>query len=176
MFWLWRSLYHPWWRHQMETFSALLAICAGNSPVPSEFPAQMPVTRSFDVFFDLRRNKRLRKQSWGWWFETLSRPVWRHCNVDQTNMMGYGYASCETTTHESIYYYINCVLRLWITSWQLGSSVCILKEVALESIMQISPEQDASIYNHTKYHIWIYPVSYFSPRALSKVHTPNSYR
>ena len=38
------------WRHQMETFSALLAICAGSSPVPSEFPAQMPVTRSFDVF------------------------------------------------------------------------------------------------------------------------------
>ena len=31
--------YSPWWRHQMETFSALLAICAGNSPVPGEFPA-----------------------------------------------------------------------------------------------------------------------------------------
>ena len=29
-----------WWRHQMETFSALLAICAGNSPVPGEFPTQ----------------------------------------------------------------------------------------------------------------------------------------
>ena len=38
-----------WWRHQMETFSALLAICAGNSPVHVEFPAQRPVTRSFDV-------------------------------------------------------------------------------------------------------------------------------
>ena len=67
----------PWWRHQMETFSALLA---GNSPVPSEFPAQRPVTRSFDVFFVPRLNKRLSKQSWGWWFETLSRPLWRHCN------------------------------------------------------------------------------------------------
>ena len=65
----------------METFSTLLAICAGNSPVPGEFPAQRPVTRSFDVFFDLRLNKRLRKQSWGWWFETLSRPLWRHCNA-----------------------------------------------------------------------------------------------
>ena len=43
----------------METFSALLAICAGNSPVPGEFPTQRPVTRSFDVFFDLRPNKRL---------------------------------------------------------------------------------------------------------------------
>ena len=45
------------------------------------FPAQRPVTRSFDVFYDLRLNKRLSKQSWGWWFETLSRPLWRHRNV-----------------------------------------------------------------------------------------------
>ena len=64
----------------METFSALLAICAGNSPVPGEFHAQRPMTRSFDVFFDLRLNKRLSDQSWGWWFETLSRPLWRHRN------------------------------------------------------------------------------------------------
>ena len=62
-----------WWRHQMETFSALLALCVGNSPVSGEFPAQRPVTRSFDVFFDLCLNKRLGKQSWGWWFETPSR-------------------------------------------------------------------------------------------------------
>ena len=68
------------WRHQMETFSALLAICAGISPVPGEFPAQRPVTRSFDVFFDLCLNKRPSKQWWGWWFETLSGPLWRHCN------------------------------------------------------------------------------------------------
>ena len=53
-------------RHQMEKFSALLALRAGNSPVTGEFPAQRPVTRSFDVFFYLRPNKRLSKQSWGW--------------------------------------------------------------------------------------------------------------
>ena len=69
-----------WWRHQMETFSALLTICAGNSPVPCEFPAQRPETRSFGIFFDLRLYKRLSKQSWGWWFETLPRPLWRHTN------------------------------------------------------------------------------------------------
>ena len=63
----------------MDTFSALLAICAGNSPVTGECPAQRPVTRSFDVFY-LRLNKRLSKQSRGWWIETLSRPLWRHCN------------------------------------------------------------------------------------------------
>ena len=43
---------------------------------------QMSVTRSFDIFFDLRLNKRLSKQSWGWWFETLSCPLWRQCNVE----------------------------------------------------------------------------------------------
>ena len=43
----------------METFSAWLAICAENSPVPGEFPAEWPVTWSFNVFFDLRPNKRL---------------------------------------------------------------------------------------------------------------------
>ena len=64
----------------METFSALLALCAGNSPVSGEFPAQRPVTRSFDVFYDICLNKRLSKQSWGWWFETPSSPLWRHCN------------------------------------------------------------------------------------------------
>ena len=58
--------------------------CAGNSPVPGEFPTQRPVTRSFDVFFHLRLNKRLSKQSWGWWFQTLSRPLWRQCNVLQS--------------------------------------------------------------------------------------------
>ena len=52
--WVKRSI--PWWRHQMVTFSALLAICAGNLLVIGEFPTQGPVTRSFDVFFDLRLN------------------------------------------------------------------------------------------------------------------------
>ena len=65
----------------METFSALLAICAGNSPVPGEFSTQRPVTGSFDVFFDLRPYKRLSKQWWGWWIETQSCPLWRHCNA-----------------------------------------------------------------------------------------------
>ena len=70
----------PWWRHQMETFSALLVLCAGNSLVTGEFPTQRPVTLSFDVSFDLRLNKCLSKQSRGWWFETPSRSLWRHRN------------------------------------------------------------------------------------------------
>ena len=70
-----------WRRHQKETFSALLDLCAGNSPFTAEFPLQRSVMRSFDVFFDLRLNKRLSKQSLGWWFEKPSRPLWRHYNV-----------------------------------------------------------------------------------------------
>ena len=50
----------------METFSSLLAFCERNSPVTDEFPARRPVTRGVDVFFDLRLNKQLSKQSWGW--------------------------------------------------------------------------------------------------------------
>ena len=63
-----------WWRHQMETISALLALCVGNSPVPVNSPHKRPVTRSFD----LRLNKRMSKQPWGCWFETLSWTWWRH--------------------------------------------------------------------------------------------------
>ena len=71
----------PWWRHQMETVSALLAICAGNPPVNGEFPAQRQVTGSFDDFFDPRLNKHLSKQWRGWLFETPTRPSWRHSNA-----------------------------------------------------------------------------------------------
>ena len=88
--WAWQSKvlsieirwwYFSRWHHQMETFSASLALCAGNSPVTGEFPSQRPVTRSFDVFVDMRLSKRLSKQSKRRWFETPSHPLWRHCNV-----------------------------------------------------------------------------------------------
>ena len=76
-----------WWRHQIETFSVLLAFVRGihRWPVNS---AQRPVTRSFDVFFDLRLNERLSKQSlgWRWWFEMPSRPLWRHSNAARWTM------------------------------------------------------------------------------------------
>ena len=68
-----------WWRQQMETFSALLALCAGihRSPVNSPHKGQC---RGALMFLDLRLNKRLSKQWWGWWFETQLRPLWRHWN------------------------------------------------------------------------------------------------
>ena len=105
--WSWRRV--SWWRHQVETFSALLAICAVNSPITGEFPTQRPVTRNFDVFFDLSLNKRLRKQSWGRWHETSSRPLWlwRHCNDNRNGPLHFihPYRFCNQ-------YYILVLLHL----------------------------------------------------------------
>ena len=77
------SIHIAWWCHQMGTFFALLALCAGNSPVPGEFPSQRPMRQSFDVFFDLCLNKHLSKHLRHlrrWWFEMPSRSLWCHCN------------------------------------------------------------------------------------------------
>ena len=68
-------LLSPWWRHQMESFSALLDLCEGNSPVIGGFPSQSPETRSIYVFFDLRQDKWLSKQSRRRWFETPLRSL-----------------------------------------------------------------------------------------------------
>ena len=81
-----------WWRHQMETFSALLAIWAGNSPVTDEFPAQRSVTRNSDIFSDLRLNKRLSQQS----------DLWRHrTHYDDIEMVAFcrNDVTYLTTTH-----------------------------------------------------------------------------
>ena len=65
----------------METFSALLALCGGKST--GWFPSQRSVTRSFDVFFLVRLNKRLSKLTICWWFGTPWRTLWRHCNEER---------------------------------------------------------------------------------------------
>ena len=69
-----------WWRPQIETFSALLALCERNPPGNGGFRSQQLVVRRFHVFFDLRLYKCLSKQSICRWFETPSRSLWRHCN------------------------------------------------------------------------------------------------
>ena len=65
----------------LENIFRVIGLCAGNSTVTGEFPPQRPVTRSFDVFFYLRLNKRLNKQSRHRCLETPSRSLWHHCNV-----------------------------------------------------------------------------------------------
>ena len=111
------------WCHQMETFSAILAICAGNSLVTGEFPAQRPGTRSLDVFFDLRLNKRLSKQLQGWWFETLSCPLWRHCNEKNGHVIER--FSCMNTKqkHEEIHAMAD--LRFLLASKPLTLLLCL---------------------------------------------------
>ena len=64
-----------WWRHQMETFSAFVALCERNSPVTGESLSQRPVPGSFYVFFHLCLNKRFSTQSRRRWFETPSRSL-----------------------------------------------------------------------------------------------------
>ena len=64
--------------YQMEICFAAMALCAGNPPFSGGFPPLRPVTRSFDVFIDLRMNKRLNKQSRRLCFDTSSRALWRH--------------------------------------------------------------------------------------------------
>ena len=79
-----RVVWGPWYIYMMTSsngniFRVTGPLC-GEFTGPGEFPTQRPVTQSFDVFFDLRLNKPLSKQPWGWWFETLSRSLWRHRN------------------------------------------------------------------------------------------------
>ena len=74
---------------------------------PGEFPTQRPVTRNFDVYFDLRPNKRLSKQLWGWWFETPSRPLWRHLNALSDYVRPWGRQSLHISTR------LRLVLRHW---------------------------------------------------------------
>ena len=94
----------------MEAFSALLALCAGNSPVNGEFPSQRPVTRSFDVSFNLRLNKYLSKQSRGWWFETPLRSLWRHRNT--INRYHSVVIHCTFSQFNKIWCFINWSLGL----------------------------------------------------------------
>ena len=107
----------------METFSALLVICAGNSLLTGECLAQMPLTRSFGVFSNLRFNRQLSKL-WGrWWFETPSNPSWRHRNdtwriPDMTNITEKGSSKVQVITGVfSIQYQaVSCTNIEWFSS------------------------------------------------------------
>ena len=99
------------WKH----FRGTGPLC-GEFTGPGEFPAQRPVTRSFDVFFDLRLHKRLSKQPWGWWFETLSWSLWRHCNDYQE------YCWSKSTNNSLMNWFWNCYTLshcLWPKNEQL---------------------------------------------------------
>ena len=104
-----------WRKHIMMTssngtiFRVTGPLC-GEFTGPCEFPAQRPVTQSFDVFFDLRLNIRLSKHTWGWWFETPPWSLWRQCHDMFIYLIFY-------TTHWSLHTYsICCTIYLQIQS------------------------------------------------------------
>ena len=70
-----------WWRHQMKLFRRVTGLLCREFTDHWWFPSQRPVTRSFDVFFDLRLNQQFSKQWRRLWSETSLRLSWRHCNV-----------------------------------------------------------------------------------------------
>ena len=73
---------------------------------PVYYPQQKPVMRSFDIFFDLSQNERMSKQSWGWWFETPSCSLLRHCN-DNSNSMELSFTLISILTQQLLHYFIH---------------------------------------------------------------------
>ena len=119
----------------------------GNSPVTGEFPAQRPVTWSFDVFFDLSLNKPLCKQSWGWWFETPLRSLWRHCNAMEqstyeelrvryrVSFVSSKYDFCSTSV-VSVLHGISCLIR--ITIFKLRSETTKIKNRIIHTFYAVN--------------------------------------
>ena len=150
---------YSWWRHQMETYSALLALCAGNSPVTGEFPSQRPVTRSFDVFSDMRLDKRSSKQWRRRWFETPSRSLCRHCNVKLCNHPHICYCHehwslCRSfywqrETIGDSYYYLEFI---WLTLSRNGVDPCVTKKLVSWQLMD----------KHSVFISWRHPYSRLS--------------
>ena len=137
--------------------SVLLALCAGKSPVSGEFPSQRPVTQSFDVFFDLWLNERLSKQSCGWWSETPSCLLWRHCNVKMrcvtwrpfrlgitTFLAGRNghHQACKADELIMIHYPIKLG-----TSWYDKSDIMILKTPKPQTVITLVPWFAQQIHN-----------------------------
>ena len=129
----------------MEALTALLANCAGNSPVTGEFPAQRPVTRSFDVFVDLCLNKRLSKHSWGWWFEMPSGPLWRHSNGKQVGLSQHPISrACDIRRSG---HYI-CVYWEWSLLIPISSLLC-------DSIIGLSQHPILRPHDIWRSYIWV---------------------
>ena len=121
----------------METFSALLALCVGNSPFTGEFPWNRPVTRSFDILFGLCLNKRLSNQSRRRWFETPSRSLWRHCN-EQSGVLALPDKTKIVTGHsESAYLPQFLLLILLIIKWYFLALIITIKRLMIQNVFSV---------------------------------------
>ena len=85
----WPMIYIPWFHDDVIKWNhfRVPGLFQGNPLVSGEFPSQMPVTRGFDIFFDLCLNKRFSKQLRRRWFETPLRPLWRHCKLKTSDLL-----------------------------------------------------------------------------------------
>ena len=108
--WLMFSVLHIMTSSYGNIFRVTGHLC-GEFTGPRWSPRKWPVTRTFDIFFDLRLNKRLNKQSWGWWFEILWCPLWRHCN-DTTLNKEYFILFWSILFNKKSYYKHKAVARL----------------------------------------------------------------
>ena len=130
--------FHAW---KMIKFPSVLIltkmICA--MMTSSNGNTQRPVTRSFGVFFDLCLNKQLGKQSWGWWFETPSRPFWRHCigisEFRDDKQWVYICILCQQCTNLVIPLYF--VIALWIINYNDYISVFYSSESSACDLLEI---------------------------------------
>ena len=107
------------WRHQMETFSALLFLCTENSRVTGEFPSERPVTRSFDAFFDLRLNKELSTQWRSRWLETPVHSLWPHSN---------GFMAKNEQLFQSVLCDIRVRYANWTHEWLNNQTIGVSKK------------------------------------------------
>ena len=136
-----------WWRHEMETFSASLALSEGNPPVTGGFPSQRPVMRSFDVFIDVRLNKRLSKQLRCWGFQTPSRSLWRQCNKKMFFVLKRGPGSVFP--------------RHWNIKeikWKITSSIQSLRTFIVNKLLTIKVKHMGNLWNELRPIIWQYRV------------------
>ena len=103
-----------------------MVLCSGNSPVTGEFPPQRPVKRSFDGFFYLHLNKRLGKQSWGLWFGTPSRSLWRQCHVKWRwkSIIGTGLRATNQRYSYSVHDIVYCCELIINGLWRLIPTNC----------------------------------------------------
>ena len=111
-------LNEAWWHHQMETFFALLTVCVGNLLVTGEFPSQRPVTRSFDIVFDLHLKN-------GWVNNRDASDLRRHRAYHDVTVM----KTSETTTYITCYHAWLLVLCWSMTSVSWSFTVLKIRTI-----------------------------------------------
>ena len=151
-----------WWCHQMETFLSLLGLCAGNSPVTGEFPAQRPVMQSFDVFFWHISKEAIMLNLMHWSYIHSSRCyVWRPCHKFRDVLMELSGVVSKGSVHGQMSWH--CILRsLLIAGLHVAGDhiveTCIQKNISLLIMLQVFDKDiyDRKLLNYDKSEILMY--------------------